>query len=86
MSVGKYIAIYEDEYNGQDMTYSPMPRPSVTKKSRVIVKMDMDGNDIQEYQSLALAARSVGMGGSDIKLCCEGKRKRCGRNKWRYGN
>ena len=83
-SVNGYVVIYSDQYHGQCMKYVPKKRRTTNKKSKAVLKLDLNGNLISEYESITQAAKSEGRSPSDVKKCCDGKLKRSGNYKWRY--
>lgn len=53
------------------------------KLSQPIVQYDLQGNRIAEYDGVAIAARKLNMGKSNIQLCLRGKLQRYGLYRWR---
>jgi hypothetical protein len=49
-----------------------------------VVKMDLDNNIIEKYDSIKLAAEKNNLARSHISSCCTGNRKTCGGFKWSY--
>lgn len=49
-----------------------------------VVKYDLEGNYIAEYQSIKMAARENNISSSNIGQCCNGKRKTAGKCIWKY--
>lgn len=49
-----------------------------------VVKYDLEGNYIAEYQSIKMAARENNISSSNISQCCNGKRKTAGKCIWKY--
>lgn len=56
----------------------------VTKASRRVIKMDNSNNEIQIYDSIALAAIDNNCDASGISKVCKKKRNKCGGFKWKY--
>lgn len=56
----------------------------ITKSSRKVIKMDDNGNILQIYDSVALAAADNKCDASAISKVCNGKRNKCGGFKWMY--
>ena len=54
------------------------------KKNKAVIKMDLNGNDIEEYHSMQHAARKTGIEQSNIWKACNGEIKKSGGFKWRY--
>lgn len=49
-----------------------------------VVKYDLEGNYIAEYQSIKMAARENNIRDSNISKCCKGERKTAGKCIWKY--
>jgi len=56
------------------------------KLSVAVRQYDIDGNFVASYDSLSLAARSVGASATEISFACQGKKLICRGYKWRYAN
>lgn len=52
--------------------------------SKVVLQLDMSGNVIGEFPSVAEAARTTNANRTKIICCCNGTRKTSGGFKWRY--
>lgn len=56
----------------------------VAKESKPVVAIDVDGNIVHEFSSIAEAARQLGLHHGNISSCYNGKRKTCGGYGWRH--
>lgn len=56
----------------------------ITKASKKVVKMTLEGEILQVYDSIALAAADTGCDSSAISKVCKGQRNKCGGFKWEF--
>lgn len=56
----------------------------ITKASKKVVKMTLEGEILQVYDSIALAAADTGCDSSAISKVCRGRRNKCGGFKWEF--
>jgi hypothetical protein len=49
-----------------------------------VTKLDKDGQIIETYDGMGVAARANGLNASHIHKCCNGRSKMCGGYRWRY--
>lgn len=56
----------------------------ITKSSKKVAKMTLDGEVLQVYDSIALASADTGCDSSSISKVCNGQRNKCGGFKWQY--
>jgi group I intron endonuclease len=56
----------------------------ITKSSKKVVKMNDNNEELQIYDSVALAAADNNCDASAISKVCNGKRNKCGGFKWKY--
>ena len=56
----------------------------ITKSSKQVVKMNDNNEELQTYDSVALAAADNNCDASAISKVCNGKRNKCGGFKWKY--
>lgn len=56
----------------------------ITKSSKKIIKMNDNNEELQAYDSIALAAADNNCDASSISKVCNGKRNKCGGFKWKY--
>ena len=56
----------------------------ITKASRKVVKITLEGEILQVYDSIALAAADTGCDSSAISKVCRGQRNKCGGFKWEF--
>ena len=55
-------------------------------RSKVTLQFDLDGNLIEEWSSVGIAAKHYKMTRSNIHRCCQGKCKTAGGYIWKYKN
>ena len=56
----------------------------ITKSSKKVIKMNDTNEELQTYDSIALAATDNNCDASGISKVCNGKRNKCGGFKWKY--
>ena len=56
----------------------------ITKSSKKVIKMNNNNEELQIYNSVALAAADNNCDASGISKVCNGKRNKCGGFKWKY--
>lgn len=56
----------------------------ISKISKPILQLDLQGNFIKEFDSAKSASLELGIDSSCIGKCCKGKRKTCGGFIWKY--
>lgn len=56
----------------------------ITKTSKKVIKLNDNNEEIQIYDSIALAAADNNCDASGISKVCNGKRNKCGGFKWKY--
>ena len=56
----------------------------ITKSSKKVVKMNDNNEELQIYNSIALAAADNNCDASGISKVCNGRRNKCGGFKWKY--
>ena len=56
----------------------------ITKSSKKVIKMNNNNEELQIYDSVALAAADNNCDASAISKVCNGKRNKCGGFKWKY--
>ena len=56
----------------------------ITKSSKKVVKMSDNNEELQIYDSIALAAADNNCDASGISKVCNGRRNKCGGFKWKY--
>lgn len=56
----------------------------ITKTSKKVIKMNDQNEELQIYDSIALAAKENNCDASGISKVCNGKRAKCGGFKWKY--
>ena len=83
-SANGYVAIYKENYTPGMCVFKPKDRPIKNKMSRDVIKMDLDYNEIETYESVTAAAKSEGRSPSDVLKCCNGKLTRSGKNRYKF--
>lgn len=56
----------------------------ITKSSKKVIKLNENDEELQIYDTIALAAADNGCDASGISKVCNGKRNKCGGFKWKY--
>lgn len=69
-----------------DIRVNQVQTNRVTKSSRKVIKMSEKNEELQIYDSIALAAADNACDASGISKVCNGIRKKCGGFKWKYQN
>ena len=77
MTAGGYIWVYKDKYN-------PNKKYKVKRPNREIVQLDLNGNFVKRYSSIADAIKETGI--SSVSECLRGKCTRGGQYKWIYAD
>ena len=79
----KSVKGYRIIYHGEKLP--PLREPS---NLRAVDRYDLNGNYIDTYESIAEAAKKLGLGKtrSHISDCCKGKRNNCGGFIWKYSD
>lgn len=54
-------------------------------KSRIVVEYDREGNEIEVFESIQSASRSVNGNANNIRLACNGDRKTAYKYIWKWG-
>lgn len=67
-----------DNYKGKKGT------TQIQSSSKAVLKLDDEGNILNKYPTLALAARENNCDSSAISKVCRGLRKKCGGYQWKY--
>lgn len=72
--------------NGQDPEWKRKQREAQlnNSNSKAIDMLDMDGNYIRSFPSLAEAFRQIGIHSQNIGQCCLGRKQSAGGYKWRF--
>ena len=77
-------ARYESGWDLYSAVYTPLIMQTVKKK---VLKIDAHtGKILQEYDSIGMAAKDVGVDRSSISRCCSGQLKKSGGFRWKYVN
>lgn len=53
-------------------------------RRKAVIRMDLDGNDIEQYASMTEASDKTGVVTTSICGCCKGRFKTAGGFRWRY--
>lgn len=65
----------------------PLRKPIKGKKGRAgkrVIQFNLQDEYIQEFETVAQAAKISGLNRSSIARCCRGEQKSCGGYKWKY--
>ena len=65
-------------------SYSDIRNGINNKKSKTVIKCDLNGNEIEEYHSIQQAARCNGSYRQGIIRVCKGKAQTAGGFRWKY--
>lgn len=87
LTTGNRIFRFLDETNNIFIPVKKMNQVQVnriTKASKKVVKMTLEGEILQVYDSIALAAVDTGCDSSAISKVCRGQRNKCGGFKWEF--
>lgn len=76
--------IVKDMWKSEE--YANAHRGANNHRSQGVKQYDLDGNFIQEYETITQASQSTGVDASKISLVCKGKRKTSGGYVWKYSN
>lgn len=71
--------------SGKKRTKEQCERISKSKYIPVI-KTDLKGNELEEFESVTAAAKSVGAETGEVSLCCKKPNRICKGFKWKYKN
>lgn len=58
--------------------------PNIDARKKEVIQMDLEGNIIAEYESMAEASRLTNVNKSSIAKCCRGERKSASSYRWKY--
>ncbi|MFP5114833.1 NUMOD1 domain-containing DNA-binding protein [Bacillaceae bacterium C204] len=81
-TAGGFKWMYKDDYEANNCIPIFYERENKLKKS--VVKLDLNGNFINEYSSLTEAANEIGKSHDSISACCIGRQKTAHGFKWMY--
>ena len=80
-SLKQYYATHRNAMLGKSR---PEIQGSKNPNAKSVIQMDLDGNKIAEYPSMAEASKSTGIRVQNISNCCTGYRKHTSGYKWSY--
>ena len=64
--------------------YTPLTMNTIKKR---VLRIDLNSGEVlQEYESIGMASKDVGVDRSSISRCCSGKLKKSGGFQWRYAD
>ena len=64
--------------------YTPLTMKTIKKR---VLRIDLNSGEVlQEYESIGMASKDVGVDRSSISRCCSGKLKKSGGFRWRYAD
>lgn len=87
LTTGNRIFRFLDEENKiiiPEAKVNKVQNNRITKTSKRVVKMNDNNEELQIYDSVALAAADNNCDASAISKVCNGKRNKCGGFKWKY--
>lgn len=87
LTTGNRIFRFLDEKNKiiiPEVKVNQVQSNRITKTSKQVVKMNDNNEELQTYDSVALAAADNNCDASAISKVCNGKRNKCGGFKWKY--
>lgn len=87
LTTGNRIFRFLDEENKiiiPEVKVNQVQNNRITKSSKQVVKMNDNNEELQTYDSVALAAADNNCDASAISKVCNGKRNKCGGFKWKY--
>ena len=87
LTTGNRIFRFLDEENKiiiPEVKVNQVQNNRITKSSKQVVKMNDNNEELQIYNSVALAAADNNCDASGISKVCNGKRNKCGGFKWKY--
>lgn len=74
----------EDKIIEPEIKVNQVQSNRITKSSKKVVKMNDNNEELQTYDSIALASADNNCDASGISKVCNGKRNKCGGFKWKY--
>ena len=87
LTTGNRIFRFLDDENQiiePEMKVNQVQSNRITKSSKKVIKMNDNNEELQIYDSIALAAADNNCDASGISKVCNGKRNKCGGFKWKY--
>ena len=87
LTTGNRIFRFLDEENKiiiPEVKVNQVQNNRITKSSKQVVKMNDNNEELQTYDSVALAAADNNCDASAISKVCNGQRNKCGGFKWKY--
>lgn len=87
LTTGNRIFRFLDEENKiitPELRVNKTQNTRITKASKKVIKMNDDGEELQIYDSIALAAADNHCDASTISKVCKGSKNKCGGFKWKY--
>ena len=81
-----FFFIFKEDYESGDynITISPLGFFGRNNKSKKVRQYDLQGNFIQEFQSVSQATKYLNKGNDAVNRVCQGKRKQAGGYIWKY--
>jgi len=75
---------YNCNYGNRNKIVSEKKKNKPIKNFKRVGQFDFDNNLIKEYKNIFEAYKETNKNMTDIKKCCEGKRKKAGNYIWKY--
>ena len=66
----------------ENMIHGTRTKRAAEKLSQKVIQLDLNGNVLNEFESMVQAGQETGVSRSNISSCCNGKRKSAGGYKW----
>ena len=67
----------------ENLTHGTRTKRVAEKLSQKVIQLDLNGNVLNEFESMVQAGQETGVSRSNISSCCNGKLKSAGGYKWR---
>ena len=87
LTTGNRIFRFLDDENkivSPEIKINQIQSNRITKSSKKVIKINDNNEELQTYDSIALAAADNNCDASGISKVCNGKRNKCGGFKWKY--
>ena len=67
----------------ENLIHGTRTKRAAEKLSQKVIQLDLNGNVLNEFESMVQAGQETGVSRSNISSCCNGKLKSAGGYKWR---
>jgi len=78
------LGIYPHVYSPETCKWIPKEDNISYSSEKPVIKLDLEGNILQTYTSIAKAAKMTGCSSTGIGAVCNNKRSTCGGFKWKF--